>query len=850
MADSFDGTVEQDSRPVAQRFHPTDALRKLHRASEPSLNQHHKVSNLPSSKDASVIFGAGNAPSASGSRSRHSSTESAHSQASDGFANSVRERHHDMGLSNLATHATIIESPSPSTFEKQDLGSYFFDPQSPNVSFNSTKSGGSSQHGPPTQPSALNPSRSRPFLKSHSAAIVPTAANLSQQERNGSSSSSSSFLGKRPNPYSKRNGAPSINAGATALAGRFATFGNAAERPTMPAPRRCQSSVDNAHTLSRFHAGGPLAGNTRQPSSGLSSYSLMPESSSTDSNLSVSMLDGDDAGSMGGGGPSPSPSMRHFPDGFDSSGSPVAPSVKSRHLRPGLMRRPSKDDSSPLPYGTRRPADRNEAGLALDYAGSAAATGVSPSLRRLGTVGESPESSAMQTSSPYSAECMPGFGASERAGKVLPCFNVKEDGLMRVTPQTLVELMRGEYNDRLESYQIVDCRFGYEYLGGHIPGAINLSTMEQVKSHFLSNGGPSGSGLPPRSQSGQCDSYGNVRKPILIFHCEFSAKRAPSMALALRQADRSLAHDYPNCHYPEVYILHGGYCGFYSVFSGLCEPNAYVQMDDPAYQDQRSAELNGFRKQFSRHRSFTYGDTHGVAAAPRGNLPYGRAGAGAGAGAERLSYDSKKMVGGAGGMMCDPRPSESRMASLAQGPLGRTKTGAAPPSATLMSEEESSFDDSSAADSPSARAALAMQSTLANKKKSNRLGATNTMLHAFPSARGGDIGMGSDAAAADDGVAAADADDCSSLDSSFDCSLNLGCDAAAMPTTLVSGPREAIGAAAAAAAAGAESPCASRKTSGGGAAAAAASTNNNSSSQPRRPFLRAGTTAGLFSTGR
>ncbi|MCO5552375.1 hypothetical protein L7F22_005886 [Adiantum nelumboides] len=32
-------------------------------------------------------------------------------------------------------------------------------------------------------------------------------------------------------------------------------------------------------------------------------------------------------------------------------------------------------------------------------------------------------------------------------------------------------------------------------------------------------------------------------------------------------------------------------------------------MDDPKFQDKRSTELNGFRKQFARHRSFTYGDT-------------------------------------------------------------------------------------------------------------------------------------------------------------------------------------------------------------------------------------------------
>jgi M-phase inducer tyrosine phosphatase len=80
------------------------------------------------------------------------------------------------------------------------------------------------------------------------------------------------------------------------------------------------------------------------------------------------------------------------------------------------------------------------------------------------------------------------------------------------------------------------------------------------------------------------------------------------MALALRQADRGLAHDYPNCHFPEIYILQGGYCRFFREYAQLCEPQQYICMDDPRFLARRSSELNGFRKQFSRHRSFTYGE--------------------------------------------------------------------------------------------------------------------------------------------------------------------------------------------------------------------------------------------------
>jgi rhodanese-related sulfurtransferase len=379
--------------------------------------------------------------------------------------------------------------------------------------------------------------------------------------------------------------------------------------------------------------------------------------------------------------------------------------------------------------------------------------------------------------------------------------------------------MQGQFNDQIESYQVVDCRFGYEHQGGHIPGAINLSTVDRVKNYFLTkncNTSPRGRELPPRSQSGRADCFGNTRKPILVFHCEFSAKRAPSMALALRQADRSLASDYPNCHYPELYILEGGYCGFFKTYEEICEPQAYVRMDDPAHVQMRSTELNGFRKQFSRHRSFTYGDAQAAAKQVTGS--------GSGSGKEGngrpTSFFAMAMAGQNGNhTLREPTlglPQHNLHNPKRRSALGQIVDG---PNQSMCSEEESSFET----DSPSNLAAVKKQST--------------TTAGGFLLPESGSTG-----------------------DTSFDSneSFELG-----KPPVLLLRGNNVGGAAASGAATGGsasgskergpgDSPCAAagNRRSGAGSMLLGVPGNGTGGAAgtlpPRRPFVRAGTTGGLF----
>ncbi|KAL4244086.1 MPI phosphatase family protein [Abortiporus biennis] len=195
-----------------------------------------------------------------------------------------------------------------------------------------------------------------------------------------------------------------------------------------------------------------------------------------------------------------------------------------------------------------------------------------------------------------------GFGDNEAHGKILPCHRVREDGLMRINCKTLGDLLDGKYNREISSYHIIDCRFDYEYNGGHILGAININTTSGVEDFLLGHSVEK----PLPSTSGD-----DSRKTVLIFHCEFSAKRAPTFAKHLRSKDRSMNnHVYPRIHYPEVYILEGGYCRFYQECGQRCEPNGYVQMDDPLFATSRREDLDQFRKgKFGRTKSYAYGES-------------------------------------------------------------------------------------------------------------------------------------------------------------------------------------------------------------------------------------------------
>jgi M-phase inducer tyrosine phosphatase len=92
--------------------------------------------------------------------------------------------------------------------------------------------------------------------------------------------------------------------------------------------------------------------------------------------------------------------------------------------------------------------------------------------------------------------------------------------ILNIVASQLDQLLNGRYNSQIVDFHIIDCRFDYEYNGGHIAGAVNINTTSGVEDFLL------GSALTKRKQSVSGDP---AKKTILVFHCEFSVKRAPTL---------------------------------------------------------------------------------------------------------------------------------------------------------------------------------------------------------------------------------------------------------------------------------------------------------------------------------
>ncbi|XP_063416637.1 M-phase inducer phosphatase-like [Mytilus trossulus] len=164
---------------------------------------------------------------------------------------------------------------------------------------------------------------------------------------------------------------------------------------------------------------------------------------------------------------------------------------------------------------------------------------------------------------------------------ILPTITGKHSDLRSITPQTLADVVNGEYDDVISDYKIIDCRYPYEFEGGHVREAENMYLHETILTLLQE---------PIKD------------KQIIIFHCEFSSERGPKMLRFLRSKDRELnKENYPSLNFPEIYLLGSGYKAFFTEQADLCDPVSYR----PMLHSDHSEDLRHFRV---KSKSWTAGE--------------------------------------------------------------------------------------------------------------------------------------------------------------------------------------------------------------------------------------------------
>jgi rhodanese-related sulfurtransferase len=127
---------------------------------------------------------------------------------------------------------------------------------------------------------------------------------------------------------------------------------------------------------------------------------------------------------------------------------------------------------------------------------------------------------------------------------------------------------------------IIDCRFDYEYKSGHIKGAIHFeSPLEMIEFFF--------------------NQIQNNK--IFVFYCEFSQKRGPTMTSFFREYDRKHnSQNYPFLHYPEVFILKGGFQNIWMNYNNYCI-GFYLPMNNYAVESAKS--MTKFDSYFNKRKN-------------------------------------------------------------------------------------------------------------------------------------------------------------------------------------------------------------------------------------------------------
>ena len=151
------------------------------------------------------------------------------------------------------------------------------------------------------------------------------------------------------------------------------------------------------------------------------------------------------------------------------------------------------------------------------------------------------------------------------------------DPFQTITADELSSLLTDPMSHNFDRIFVLDARFSYEFRGGRISGARNVTTRAAMAGVYEQFKG---------------------QDVCIVFHCEFSRNRGPTLMRMFRDYDRRQnVRNYPELCFPNILLLEGGYRNFHAKFPELCT-GGYVPMRDKKYVD--NGELRRCYSDYSR----------------------------------------------------------------------------------------------------------------------------------------------------------------------------------------------------------------------------------------------------------
>ncbi|KAM3139867.1 m-phase inducer phosphatase [Paramecium bursaria] len=157
---------------------------------------------------------------------------------------------------------------------------------------------------------------------------------------------------------------------------------------------------------------------------------------------------------------------------------------------------------------------------------------------------------------------------AESQNEPLKFDSIEREGVRFVDPQIIA-------NYKEDDIQILDCRYQFEYQGGHIQNALNLNNPLEIQEYLFQN---------------------EQTKKIIVLYCEFSIRRSVRIYKYIRNQDRQI-NEYPLLIYPNLYVIDKGYANFYKNYNDLCD-GSYTLMTDI------SQESNFLKQQAENEKSW------------------------------------------------------------------------------------------------------------------------------------------------------------------------------------------------------------------------------------------------------